>query len=49
MFTEEGAEGSWHQAFILLTSFVTLDIYCNLRGLQFAQLKNRIGSYEDGG
>lgn len=45
---ELGGGGRWHQTFILLTSFVTVDGHCNLRGLQFAQLKNRIGNCEMG-
>ena len=39
----------WCEILILPTSFVTLDGYCSLHGLQFAQLKNRIGNCEMGG
>lgn len=42
-----GGEGFWHLTFIPLTSFVTLESYSNLGGLQFAQLKNKIGNWED--
>lgn len=38
----------WCEILILPTSFVTLDGYSSLHGLQFAQLKNRIGNCEMG-
>lgn len=39
----------WCEILILPTSFVTLDGCSSLHGLQFAQLKNRIGNCEMGG
>lgn len=39
----------WCEILILPASFVTLDGCFSLHGLQFAQLKNRIGNCEMGG